>query len=265
MNFKHLNPGTPIENYCIGNTEVSVKRDDLYGSRPAPPLAKLRGASVLLANLQAQGIKTIGVIDTRVSKAGQGIAYICSELGLKCIVGFPLIKGNSPEEPKLIAQSLGAILYPLTAGRFGICYARFKKYIEEQQGGYMLPVGLTCSETVKALALESSRLGSQYRTIVVCTGTGTIATGLALGVPSATIYGVSCGMSIKRQQHRINQLSHPNLLGNLILVPPAYGYYDKVNSCPFPAHPYYDTKSWDWLTKNVHKLEKPILFWNIGS
>lgn len=264
MNFKYLNPGTPIESYRIDSIEVSVKRDDLYGSYPAPPLAKLRGASVLLTNLKEQGIKVIGVIDTKVSKAGQGIAYICSELGLKCIVGFPLVKGHTPEEPKMIAQSLGATLYPLTAGRFGICYARFKKYIEEQ-GGYMLPVGLTCAETVKALALESSRIGSQYRTIVVCTGTGTIATGLALGAPTTTIYGVSCGMSIARQRHRINLLSHPNLLGNLILVPPTYDYYDKINSCPFPAHPYYDTKAWDWLTKNVYKLEKPILFWNIGA
>jgi len=264
MNFKHLNPDTPIETYCIGSVEVSVKRDDLYGSYPAPPLAKLRGASILLANLREQGITTIGVIDTKVSKAGQGIAYICSELELKCIVGFPLIKGHTPEEPKLIAQTLGATLCPLTAGRFGICYARFKKYIEEQ-GGYMLPVGLTCPETVKALALESSRLGSYYRTIVVCTGTGTIATGLALGSLSTTVYGVSCGMSITNQRRRINQLSYPNLLGNLILVPPSYGYYDKVNNCPFPAHPYYDTKAWDWLCKNIDKLEKPVLFWDIGS
>ena len=264
MNFSRLNPDTPIEEYYAGHIKVAVKRDDLYGAYPAPPLAKLRGASVLLTELKAQGITTIGVIDTRVSKAGQGIAYICSELGLKCIVGFPLAKGYSPEQPKLIAQSLGATLYPLVAGRFGICYARFKKYIESQDG-HMLPLGLTCSETVKAIAAEVTKVASLYRTIVVCTGTGTIATGLALGAPTALVYGISCGMSITQQRHRINLLAYPNLLGNLILVPSAHNYYDIIDSCPFPAHPYYDTKAWEWLVNNAHKLEKPILFWNIGA
>jgi len=263
MKFKHLHPDTPIESYYAGKVKVDVKRDDLYSSYPAPPLAKLRGVSVLLSNLKEQGVQTVAVIDTKIGKAGQGIAYLCSELGMECVSGFPLIKRQIPEEPKLVAKELGATLYPLVAGRFGLCVNRFTKYVTSK-GWYMLPSGLTCKETVDALTTEAMKVASEYKTIVVCTGTGTIATGIALGAPNCQVYGVSCGMSITAQKRRINQLSYPNLLSNLILVPSRYTYYDRVYNCPFPSSPNYDIKAWEWLVENAESLASPILFWNIG-
>jgi excisionase family DNA binding protein len=34
--------------------------------------------------------------------------------------------------------------------------------------------------------------------------------------------------------------------------------------CPFPCHPYYDRKAWEWLIKNQQHISYPVLFWNIG-
>ena len=39
--------------------------------------------------------------------------------------------------------------------------------------------------------------------------------------------------------------------------------YSKIKT-PFPCHPYYDKKAWEWLTDNIVGLKGNILFWNIG-
>lgn len=258
-----LQEDTPVEEYTITGTKVFVKRDDLYGQYPAPPLAKLRGAKVLLEKLKNNGVKKVGVFDTRVSKAGQGIAYLCNQLEIECLVGFPQIKNTRISETHQIARELGATLYPLKAGRTTICYSRFTRVVREEKG-YMLPLGLVCQETVQALEYLSRALNGQFNSIVLSTGTGTIATGVALG-NKAIVYGVSCGMNINKQWKRVWQLAPDSLISNLRLIPPQYDYYTPVyNNCPFPTSPYYDAKAWEWLLKNIKQLEKPILFWNIG-
>ena len=110
---------TPIETYRLNGHLVHVKRDDLFGVQPAPPLAKMRGALVLLQKLKSQGIPHVGVFDTRVSMAGQGIAAISHVLKLPCTVAFPLLKGCSTEEQKQ-ALLLGADLLPLKGGRTSV-------------------------------------------------------------------------------------------------------------------------------------------------
>jgi len=257
---------TPIEEHCLNGIKVLVKREDLFGQYPAPPLAKLRGARIILKQMAEQGVKEVGVFDTRISKAGQGIAYLCKEFGIHAICGFPKINGIAMEEThRIAAEVLGAELYPLKAGRTAILYARFKKYITEERNVPILPLGLTFPETAYAVECISRAETEGIATIVLSTGTGTIATGVALGT-SAHVFGVSCGMNIGRQQNRINKIVGDRLLMNLTLVPPEYAYYDKLDtsSCPFPTSPYYDMKAWVWLSKNIHNLPQPLMFWNIG-
>ena len=84
---------TPIEHYG----EIDVKREDLClslddGELAMPQLAKLRGAEGLLQMLKDQGYENIGVFDTRVSKAGWGVAGLCKKIGLQCHAYFPLLK-----------------------------------------------------------------------------------------------------------------------------------------------------------------------------
>ncbi len=141
MPINNVIENTPIEQYKVGNYKVFVKRDDLFlahlQSQGLPPLAKLRGARILLQRLKNENVHKVGVFDTRISKAGQGIAYFCKELELECMAGFPQLKGQPLSESHLIAQRLGATLFPLKAGRTAPMYHSFKKLVEEQKG-YML-------------------------------------------------------------------------------------------------------------------------------
>jgi threonine dehydratase len=260
-----LRENTPIERYLVDGKEIFVKREDMFGSFPAPPLAKLRGARIVLQNLKQQGVTKIGVFDTRISKAGQGIAYLCKEMDLECLVGFPKLKDHDIAESHKIAESLGGKLHPLRAGRTAVCYAQFKKFVLEQNG-YMLPLGLVCPETSHAVESISRAEAGRFNSIVLSAGTGVIASGVASGASTCNVFAISCGMSTERQWKRIQTLRPDKLLFNLTIVAPEYKYYDALDtsSCPFPTSPYYDMKAWVWLLKNYNKLVKPVLMWNIG-
>jgi 1-aminocyclopropane-1-carboxylate deaminase/D-cysteine desulfhydrase-like pyridoxal-dependent ACC family enzyme len=260
-----LNEKTPIECYNVEGKQIYVKREDLFGTYPAPLLAKLRGARIVLQRLKAEGITKIAVFDTRISKAGQGIAYLCKEMDLKCLAGFPKLKDKDiAESHKIAKEVLGAELMSLVAGRTAICYARLKKEAQSL-GYYVLPLGLTFSETSHAVELISRAETKPFNSIVLSAGTGVISSGVAAGT-DCTVYAVSCGMNNKRQWKRIQTLRPDKLFCNLILVQPEYDYYDALDTtqCPFPTSPYYDMKAWTWLLKNYDRLAKPVLFWNIG-
>jgi len=227
----------------------------------------------MLRRLKGAGVKTVGVFDTRISKAGQGIAFLCRELRMECLVGFPLLKNREMSESHKIAMELGARMFPMKAGRTAVVYHQFVRKVKEN-GAYMLPLGLVCKDTVLAVAQETDKTlrqlekdGVKIATVVVCTGSGTIATGLHLGA-DAEVIGVSCGMSTVKQVERMKVLAFPELLNwnFLTLVESEYDYYDALDTrgCPFPTSPYYDMKAWIWLLDNLEKLKQPILFWNIG-
>lgn len=257
---------TPVEQYKIGSETVCVKREDLYGQPPAPPLAKLRGARIYIKELvEEYNFKLIGVFDTRISKAGQGVAVICQEIGVQCWTGFPQLKGTAISERHKIAESLGAKLYPMKAGRTAVVYSQFKRIVEEAHGK-MLPLGLVCRHTSDAVAGVVKSYNGHFNSIVVSTGTGTIASGLARGF-QGKVYGISCGMNVNLQRKRIQTLCPNELFFNLQLIQSDHEYYDALDtsSCPFPTSPYYDMKAWEWLTKHIDEIEKPIMFWNIGA
>lgn len=257
---------TPVEQYKIGSETVYVKREDMYGQYPAPPLAKLRGARLRIKELvEEYHYKLIGVFDTRISKAGQGVAVICQEIGVECWTGFPQLKDTPISERHKIAESLGAKLYPMKAGRTAVVYSQFK-HIVENALGYMLPLGLVCIQSSDAVASLVKKYNVYFNSIVVSTGTGTIASGLARGF-TGKVYGISCGMNTGLQMKRIQTLCPNELFFNLQLIQSEHDYYDALDtsSCPFPTSPYYDMKAWEWLLKHIDELEKPILFWNIGA
>src|SRR3990167_8445128 len=186
IDYIYYDEHTPIEKYNIYGKEIFVKREDLFlaSYQPLiPGLAKLRGARKLLTKLNGNDIKKIAVFDTRISKAGQGISFLCKELKLECAVGFPLLKEQEKlgilDERQKISQMLGAKLIPMKAGRTAVCYAQFKNKMKEE-GYAVLPLGLTCHETVEEVSVISSRI-KHVKTIVLSTGTGTIATGVSIG------------------------------------------------------------------------------------
>jgi len=262
---------TPIEQYWVAGTPVHVKRDDLYGSPPAPPLGKLRGLRLLLGRLYEDGARLVGCWDTRVSKLGQGLAACCTEFpGLRCIVSYPARNGESAPEPVQAAERLGAMIHPVPATRLTICFARARAFVTEA-GGLMLPFGLECSEAVEAVRREASRVPPDVvvgGTIILSCGSGVTLAGVIKGLQTlpARIVGLSAGRSLASIRSCVQRYVK-QVPSCLELRPPTLPYSKSPTnvSAPFPCHPSYDLKAWALLTQSIEKFAKPILFWNIGA
>lgn len=260
---------TPIEVCLVRDRRVFVKREDLFGIPPAPPLAKLRGMRVLLQRLYSQGIRLVGCWDTRVSKLGEGLAACCTELsGMRCIVSYPT-KQNVPEPDSIKrAKAMGAAVLPVPGGRISLCYYKARKYVEEC-GGTMLPFGFDCPEAVNGVRLEAARVPRALltgATLVLCCGSGVTLAGLLLGLPvlPRRIIGISSGRAVR------NILA---CLRRYVEVPACVELHEAIVAysaiipfdCPFPTHPNYDLKAWKYLVENLAQIHGKVLFWNIGS
>jgi 1-aminocyclopropane-1-carboxylate deaminase/D-cysteine desulfhydrase-like pyridoxal-dependent ACC family enzyme len=261
---------TPIEEHGLSGRRVFVKRDDLYGVPPAPPLAKLRGLRRVLQREYDRGTRLVGCWDTRVSKLGQGVAAACRGYpGMRCLLAFPARSGEDPPPQLVDARALGAALLPLRPNHIDICVGQARREVTAR-GGVMLPFGLECQEAVDAVAEEALRTPEECTvsgTLVVCCGSGVTLSGLlkALGAGPARVVGISSGRSIERIARCVRRYVR-ELPATLQLVPASMPY-GAVGSaaCPFPAHGNYDLKAWQHLQEHIQDYPDPILFWNIGA
>jgi hypothetical protein len=261
---------TPVERYEVDGRAVHVKRDDLYAKPPAPPLAKLRGMRVLLRRLYDDGVRLTGCWDTRVSKLGQGLAACCAELpGMRCVVSYPLKKGEPEPEAVSAAAGLGAEVYPVPGGRITVCFAQARRYVQGR-GGFMLPFGMECAEAVEGVRREASAVPAELLrggTLVVCCGSGVTLAGLLAGlrVMPRRVVGVSSGRSTANIRGCLGRHVR-SLPEGLELREPDVAYSVALSfPCPFPAHPHYDLKAWRFLVEHLREFPDPILFWNIGA
>jgi 1-aminocyclopropane-1-carboxylate deaminase/D-cysteine desulfhydrase-like pyridoxal-dependent ACC family enzyme len=261
---------TPIEVYRVSGTNVFVKREDLYGSPPAPPLGKLRGLRAVIAARYRDGARLVGCWDTRVSRLGEGLAAIATDFpGLRTIVGYPVKQGERLPSSVAAAHCLGAEILPLRGNVTPICYAQARRRIESQ-GGYMLPFGLDCEAAVQAVAAEAA--GTPERllkggTLVLCAGSGVTLSGLLRGLPvqPRRIVALSSGRAIRTLRACV-QRHCGSVPKHVSLRKAGLPYYAVPNArAPFPTHPNYDLKAWALLTKEIVSYRSPVLFWNIGA
>jgi 1-aminocyclopropane-1-carboxylate deaminase/D-cysteine desulfhydrase-like pyridoxal-dependent ACC family enzyme len=260
---------TPLEKHALGKEEVWVKRDDLFARPPAPPLGKLRGARHLLGKLHRRGVRLVGCWDTRISALGQGIAICARDLrGMRVIAAYPAIPGQPIPEALRVAGLLGAEILPVRAGRITISFAEARRYVEAR-GGVMLPFGLDCVESVAAVLREARRIPDEAilgGTAVVSCGSGVTLAGLIQGLGSrpSRYVGVSSGRSVRMIESCLRK--YVKIPTHLRIIPANYPYTKELTIlCPFPSHPNYDLKAWDYLRRNLRRLPKPILFWNVGA
>ena len=269
---------TPIEEYKVGSETVYVKREDLYEQDPMPPLAKLRGIRLVLDGLYQKGCRTVGVLDTRVSKSGWGVAAVrkFEHPDMRLMLAYPVSRAdNSMPSQHRIAETLGAELYPQQATRQSIMWYKFKRIVEEQDG-VILPHGLPFVDTAVSVAREAATVPEELLqgSLVLIVGTGTMLAGILLGISifPKLIIGISAGKSTETQFRTINDILRqtapfqPLRSGHIKLLQPIMPY-DKADDypCPFPSHPNYDRKAFRWLCDHISELPKPILFWNIGA
>lgn len=270
---------TPIEEYKVGSETVYVKREDLYGQDPMPPLAKLRGIRLVLDKLYKQGCRTVGVLDTRVSKSGWGVAAVrkFEHPDMNLMLGFPVTNADrSIPLQHQKAMALGALLHPQQGTRQSIMYYKFKRIVEEQ-GGVMLPHGLPFTETALSVAEQAAMVPKELiqGTIVLIVGTGTMLAGILIGLieeQNINIVGISAGKAVNGQLNTIERILNETVpfnskaTGKVKLLNPIMEYNMADDyPCPFPSHPNYDRKAWHWMCEHIDELPKPCLFWNIGA
>ena len=260
---------TPIETHCLDGRHVFVKRDDLFGIAPMPPLGKLRGLRRILDGLHANGARLVGCWDTRVSKLGLGVAIACRMLpAMRCVLAYPEKPGDGPPPALAQAADFGATLLPLKPNVVDVCFGQARRETLAR-GGTMLPFGLDTEMSVEAIAEEAKMLPPGViddAVVVVSCGSGVTMSGLIRGLQDRprSYIGVSSGRSVARITRCLR--GHDALSPRLEIVPPQsdYGTPASVRS-PFPAHPHYDLKAWDYLRANLHRFPEKIVFWNVGA
>ena len=277
---------TPIEVHHINERKVYVKREDLCGVEGSPTFSKIRGIVNHLISLKEKGINIVGYTETSISMAGWGIAWACSQLNMKAVIFDPQYK----ETPELLQyhreqwKKFNAVVIPIPAGMAKVNYYINKNKLYQRYGkkAILLPLGLPFQETINETANQIQEV-LQYHYpdyIIVNVGSGTILSGIWKGLENfplllknkPTLIGVlgrTSNLDKKRQiiakKAEILDSGLFNSSIELKLIDPGWQYTEKSEiKCPFPCHPYYDLKAWEWLVKNINKLPGEILFWNIG-
>lgn len=267
---------TPVEIY----DNILVKREDLATPIPGPSFSKVRGLIPVLERLKKEGYKTIGYTETSVSMAGWGVAWACQELGLKCIIFDPQYKETLPLHAYHREQwkKFKAHVVPIKAGMAKVNWHISKNMLNDisiySNKSILLPLGLPFPETINAACLEAILTKSHHKvnTVVVPVGSGTVCAGVLKGFSEAIVYGIMgrTGSIEKKKKLILSKagFQEDSLFGSpdFRLIDPGWEYTEKSNcSCPFPCHPWYDLKAWEWLQQNVNILKPPVLFWNIGA
>ncbi len=257
---------TPIEHY----EGIDVKREDLCVPAGAPPFSKIRGLVKHLGNLKRRGYAGAAYVETSISMAGWGVAWACHLLEMKCLIFNPIYKNPLPllRYHREQWKKWGAKTHDLPAGRAKVNYYIARKQIPS--GFKLLPLGLPLPETISATHAIAKSCVKEYKTIVACVGSGTIASGIYRAtVPEQTMYGVLCrsgDLERKKKQVAGSLLSAAFTKAKLEIIDVGFRYTDaSAVQTPFPCHPYYDAKAWEWLVENKAVVETPVLFWNIGS
>jgi hypothetical protein len=269
---------TPLETYKVKNMMVFVKREDLCEDFPAPPFSKIRGVYTHLKKLKQNGTKIVGYTETSISMAGWGIAWASYELGLKAIIFNPIYKAPHPVLTYHREQwkEFNAEIIDIPAGMAKVNWYLSRRLLKDKYGldAILLPLGLPFKETLEATIQETKRVIFKKGSLVVSVGSGTICSGLYGGYEEGiTIYGIMTRTgNIEKKRKKIISPYINNLFTNgkhrpkLVIVDGNYKYTDSEDTpVPFPCNKYYDAKAWKFLVDNIHELEQPILFWNIGA
>ena len=280
---------TPIEKHYINKKPVDVKREDLCAIETpnAPPFSKVRGLDLHLKKIAKQGFSTVVYVETSISMAGWGVAALAPYHGLKAIIFDPQYNidpkqlKNKPhlkilEYHRIMWRKFNATIIPIKAGRAKVNYYIARRYVNNKiadNKGVLLPLGLPLQETIEATKKIANKIANKnyYSTVVINVGSGTVCKGVLKGFEDSfcDVIGImgrsgkvtSKGTSIQSAVPLV--LSKP---AKFKLIDSGYQYTQKsLVTAPFPCHPYYDLKAWEWLTKNIDTIEPPVLFWNIGS
>lgn len=260
--------------------EIKVVREDCFSiGEGSPPFSKMRGLVAHMKLLKSQGVSVVGYVESNISMAGWGVAFVAKEFNMKAVIFNPtytkdIYPGNDVHAfHKQKWEELGAEIVPFKAGMVKVNFYKGRSYLREHYGekAVLLPLGLPFNETIVETAYVLNSISPYYKTIVLAIGSGTICAGLLSALPSdKKLIGVLT-RSGNLDQKRKKIISKAGVIDGFdispdqfVLVDPGWDYSDKsVYPVPFPSHDYYDRKAWEWLHINKLFIKYP-LFWNIG-
>jgi len=282
---------TPTEKYLLKGHPVYVKKEGLCCLEYpyAPPFSKVRGLAQRMEKLAEQGFKMVGYVETSVSMAGWGVAWLARQYGLEPVIFDPqyvITSERLKREAHLrlllkhreMWKMFNAKIVPIKAGRAKVNYYIARRYIKKFKKMTILPLGLPLAETREKTAQIAFKESQKrdYANVIVNVGSGTICSGVIKGFEKskAEIIGVMgrTGSLINKKKEILGWTGLFEKRGGffgydkLRLIDPGYQYTQRAEgSAPFPCHPFYDLKAWKWLEENIEDLEPPVLFWNIGA
>ena len=153
-----------------------------------------------------------------------------------------------------------------------------KRFFETYEDGIFLPAGLPLQGSIDEVSKQVKNLPTEVigGSVVVCVGSGTMASGVLRGLSDYWPYEYHDFYGIlvhdkknpyKMKKKLIEKSCLDPFVGiNITVLHHDYDYFDKETcNVPFPCCEYYDRKAYKWLIDNLHNLKKPILFWNIGA
>ncbi len=284
---------TPIEKYQLEDGQhIFVKREDLCCPSPGPPFSKIRGVFRGIAKLKSEGVEVVSYVESKISMASWGVAWACNQLGeIKAIIYMPNYKVGIPpllDYHRRQWESLGAetrLIHNPNRGQINAHRARKELKTEFGDKAILLPMGLPFVETLEETALQVQLINPVvFGCVTACVGSGVVCSGLIKGLASSIkgyvglkkpviVYGIAIRHFDHPEKKRAEILSRSGALGGLLyptvdfrFINTDYEYLDfEQMEPPFPCNPYYDRKAWRWVVENYDKLEKPVLYWNIGA
>lgn len=247
-----------------------------------------------MRNLKDRGINTVGYMDTSISMAGWGIAYMAKRLGIRAVLYYPAYKHGLKHNQELHLakwEQFKAVIQPLNNPSIHAININMARRIFQNRypNGQWLPNGLKFTETIGAVCKEAATAMTTVspKTIVICVGSGVMTAGVLQGIQQAKlpykpqVFAVLAHKAmdpVKKQQEILNLAGFSTqntlidtplstIVSSFSVIPGAYDYYTPVTDikAPFPSCPYYDLKAYQYLLENFDNFIPPILFWNIGA
>jgi len=258
-----LNESYKVTNQLISRYVV-VRREDKRYEYPLPHHLKMGALEAIVIRAKLLKYKLIGAFCTTHGIWPFGLPHLAAKHGLKSIVVYPSMNEDKiPDELKVNID--GYELHTIKPNMVTINGAQAKKYIEDQYG-YYIPFGVDEPLAVKQIAdqLHLDGIG----TLIVPCGSGVTLAGALMSIEQnkshvENIAAVSAGRAAKSIIKTVSK--YVQIPSNVRWVT-RYEYNDipKIE-CPWPAHPYYELKAYDWMIDNLFSLYEPIHFMNIGS
>lgn len=268
----------PVEKYVIEDKEVYVVREDLLYPFPGPNNSKIVGIEGLLERLRGEGVKAIATQNTRISRLGWGISYLCRKLDLKHYEFYPDAGKKGKPFYQRMSERFGAITVALRGTHARIFNKAAEKWLKDHNiRAFFLPNALALPERVEARIDTVNDLGLNEGTIVVPSSSGVIAASVihALRVlgHKAVVYAISSSFTPESRRRKIREYlagckRRPTSFGPtrfmVVSLNRKYGKPDN-RPTPFPSDVYLDRAPFWWMVENYELLPKPAYFWNVGG